>query len=434
MSCDCNNYPSEKDLEKNRLLGIFEGASARTIFNLTSGAFLVGLLKFMGASDTVCGYILAMPVLAGVIQILSPIILESLTYRKKTIMIGSMVHRLLLTSLIIIPFLPMASRGKLITAGIVFFISNMAVSFVNPAVSNMYVSFVPQNIRGKYFGMRESYLLLAATLVTLAMGKVLDDFTDSGSEATGHVIVYAVIFIFTIINFLSYLFMKEVPLTHSAERLKLSEIFTLPLKDKKFLTYFIMLIIWNIAVQIAGSYFSVYIKSDLKMSYTAITILSLVNSVFYVLTARLWGKFADKRCWADTTMTTVGILAVCHILWFLSSEESPYVLVFLILAHITGGVAWSGINVALFNLQFDFTPDEKRTVYIGFSAASSGIIGYLAAVIGSQLVGLFGNNNIVIMGIGFDIKQLLFLASALLLLILSLYIKCFMRPVKATKR
>ena len=32
-------YPSEKDLENNRLLGIIEGASAKTIFNLTSGAF-----------------------------------------------------------------------------------------------------------------------------------------------------------------------------------------------------------------------------------------------------------------------------------------------------------------------------------------------------------------------------------------------------------
>lgn len=53
------NYPSEKDLEKNRLLVIIEGASAKTIFNLTTGAFLVGLLKFMGASDKVCGYILS---------------------------------------------------------------------------------------------------------------------------------------------------------------------------------------------------------------------------------------------------------------------------------------------------------------------------------------------------------------------------------------
>lgn len=76
-------YPSEKELEKNRLLVIIEGASAKIIFNLTTGAFLVGLLKYMGASDKVCGYILAIPVLAAIIQVISPIVLEGLVYRKR---------------------------------------------------------------------------------------------------------------------------------------------------------------------------------------------------------------------------------------------------------------------------------------------------------------------------------------------------------------
>jgi len=105
--------PGEKDLERNRLLCITEGASARTIFNLTTGAFLVGLLKAMGADDTVCGYIVPLPVLAAGIQFLSPITLESLKFRKKIILAGSLIHRLLLSSLIIIPFLPLGTALKL---------------------------------------------------------------------------------------------------------------------------------------------------------------------------------------------------------------------------------------------------------------------------------------------------------------------------------
>ncbi|NLB78097.1 MAG: MFS transporter, partial [Clostridiaceae bacterium] len=167
-------YPLEKDLEKNRFLMIIEGASARTIFNLTSGAYLVGLLKFMGASDTFCGYVLAMPVLAAIIQVLSPIILESLESRKRIIMVGSMIHRFLLVTLIATPFIPVRPNTRLIIAAIIFLISNFAVSFVNPAISNMYISFVPQNIRGRFFGGRESTMLIVATLVTLIMGTVLD--------------------------------------------------------------------------------------------------------------------------------------------------------------------------------------------------------------------------------------------------------------------
>ncbi len=423
-------YPLEKDLEKNRFLMIIEGASARTIFNLTSGAYLVGLLKFMGASDTFCGYVLAMPVLAAIIQVLSPIILESLESRKRIIMVGSMIHRFLLVTLIATPFLPVRPNTRLIIAAIIFLISNFAVSFVNPAISNMYISFVPQNIRGRFFGGRESTMLIVATLVTLIMGTVLDIQKDSGNEIKGYVIVYSFIFLFTILNFFSYFFMKEVPLIHTSTKIKFSEIFTLPFKNKMFIRYFIMLIIWNFAAQIASAYFSVYLKSDLDMSYTVITILSFINAVSYALMARVWGKFADKRGWAKTTMITVGILCVCHFSWFLTFENSALMIPLLVFNHISGGIAWSGINVSLFNLQFDFTPDEKRTVYIGFSAAFSGFLGYIAAIIGAQLVGIMGDKKVILLSLSYDIKQILFLISSFLLLICALYIYIFLRSTK----
>lgn len=426
-------HPTEKEMETNRLLGIFEGSSARIIQNLTTGAFLVGLLKYIGASDAVCGYIIALPVLAAVIQFLSPIILESLPRRLKIIRLGSAVHRLMLSSLVFITFLPFKSSVKLWIAGIIFLISNLILSFVNPAVSTMYVSFVPQSIRGRYFGMRESYLLAVASVVTLILGKVLDDFTYSGNEGLGHMVVYGTVFIFTVVNYLSYRFMKEVPIVHSKERLKIADIFTIPLKDRNFMYYFVMLILWNIALQIASAFFSVYLKSDLDMNYTTINVLSIINSLIYVISARKWGRFADKYGWATTTMITIGILSICHAVWTFSFKNSPILLVLLVLAHVLGGIAWSGINVSIFNLQFDFTPDENRMVYIGFSAAVSGIIGYVAALIGSKMVSLFDNNIISVFRADFNVKQLLFLSSSLLLMLCSLYIYFFM-GVKNNKK
>lgn len=419
--------PSEKDMEKNRFLCILEGASARSIFNLTSGAFLVGLLKLMGASDKVCGYILAIPVLAAVIQFLSPIVLESLKFRKNIITLGCLIHRFLLASLIIIPFLPLGTGAKLWLAGLLFFFSYLAVSFINPAVSNMYVSFVPQNIRGRYFGIRESYLLLSATIVSLVLGKILDIFEEKGEDITGYLIVYGVVFVFAIINTFTFMKMKEVQLVHSADRLSIREIFTLPFRNKLFIKFFIMSIIWNISIQIAGAFFGVYLVSDLDMNYTTITLLGMVNSLAYVLCARIWGRFADKKGWPVTTLLSIGTLAVCHTLWFFSFQGSPLLIILLALGHVTGGIAWSGINVALFNLQFEFTPDEKRTVYIGFSAAASGIIGYLAAILGSQLVGAYEDTSLHLLNLDFNIKQILFLVSAVLMFICVAYIFVFMR-------
>mgnify|MGYP000957577315 FL=1 len=422
---------SVKDLEKNRLLGIIEGSAARVIFNLTSGAFLVGFLKDMGASDAMCGYILAIPVLAAVIQFLSPIILESVPYRKKLILAGVIFHRILLSAIIVIPLLPMGIEAKLWCTYMTFLISYLAFYFVNAAISNLYISFVPQNIRGSYFGKRESYILLTSTVVTLILGKILDRFNDSGNLLAGYMVTYAIVFIFTIVNNLSFFLMKEIPLDHSTVPMKVSEIFTRPIKDRLFVKYFVMLIIWNVSSQIANAYFSVYLKSDLKLSYTVITLLSMVHSLVYIFCARKWGRFADQKGWSATTMLTMGVLGICYLLWFFSSVGKAYIIVLLTAAHILSGVAWAGINIALFNMQFDYTPDEKRTVYIGFSSAASGAIGYMAAVLGSGLVGSFGSKKIVLLGSLFNIKQILFLVSALLLLACSLYIKFFMKPVKS---
>lgn len=426
-------YPLEKELEKNRLLMIIEGASARTVFNLTSGAFLVGLLKYMGASDSFCGYVLAIPVLAAIIQVLSPIILESLENRKGIIIVGSMLHRLLLVTLIATPFLPVSPGTRLIIAGIIFLLSNMALSFVAPAISNMYISFVPQNKRGRFFGGRESIMLFVATLITLIMGTVLDVRKGAGNEIKGYIIAYIFIFLFSLVNLFSYFFMKEVPLVYTSSRIKISDILILPFKNKVFIKYFIMLIIWNFAVQIASAYFSVYLKSDLDISYTVIAIMSFINAIVYVFMARIWGKFADKKGWATTTTLTVGILSLCHFSWFITSENSIFIIPLLVINHILGGIAWSGINVSLFNLQFDFTPDEKRTVYIGFSAAFSGFLGYIAAVVGAQLVGIFGDKKVILSGVYYDIKQVLFLISSILLLVCTLYIFIFMRTSKTKK-
>lgn len=419
--------PNGLEMQKNRFLGIIEGASARIIFNLTTGAFLVGLLKYIGASDTVCGYIIAIPVLAAVVQFLSPIILESLKYRKKIIIAGCLVHRLLLSSLIAIPFLPISTNFKLWMAVLLFFLSYLSVSFINPAAANLYVSFVPQNIRGKYFGMRESYLLFSATIVSLILGRTLDTFKESNNEITGYIVIYAVVFVFTVINYISFHKMKEVPLVHNKTRMKISEVFSLPLKNKIFVNFFIMSIIWNVAFQIAGAFFSVYLVSDLKMNYTAITLLGMLSSITYVISANLWGKFADRRGWLITTILSLSALGVCHTLWFFSFQSSSILLILLTTAHMISGIAWSGINISMFNIQFEFTPDEKRTVYIGFSAAVSGVIGYIAAVLGSVMVGLFGERLVMLGSFTFNIKQLLFGASAVLVFVCTAYIFIFMR-------
>ena len=66
---------ADKEYERSRFYAIIESISARIIFGFTTGAFLAGFLKYIGAEDKLCGQISALTVLAGVIQFFSPFVL-----------------------------------------------------------------------------------------------------------------------------------------------------------------------------------------------------------------------------------------------------------------------------------------------------------------------------------------------------------------------
>ncbi len=421
-----NGVLPEKVMQKNRLLGVFEGGTARVIFNLTSGSFMVGFLKLLGASDTVCGYILAIPILAATIQFLAPIVLEQLAFRKRIIMIGSELHRLLLFSLIIIPFIPFSSTAKLITAAVVYLISNLAVSFVSPAVSNMYVSFVDTKNRGKYFGTRESYILVFATVMNLVMGRVLDLFREAGNERGGFVSVYVVILVMTAVNLWSYLGMKEVPLQHHPEKMRIKEVFTLPFKSPLFLRFFVLSVLWSFGFMISSSFYGVYQVNELALSYTTINVFGMVSNVVYFGAAFLWGRIADKKGWAFTTSLSFLFIGITSLIWFFI-VKGPMLYPLMGLAMVTAGLAWSGINISMFNLQYDFMPEEKRTVYIGFNATISGLLGYGSSMIGAVLVGKLSHMQGELFGVSFGIKQVLFLTSGIFVLVCAAYVKLFMK-------
>ena len=416
----------EKVMQRNRLMGIFEGGTARVIFSLTTGAFLVGFLKHMGADDTICGYILSIPILAAAIQFLAPIVLERLEFRLRIILLGNGLHRLLLSLMILIPFLPLPSAIKLwITAGI-YLLSNLSVSFVTPAAANLYVSFVEPQNRGKYFGNRESWLLVFATVMNLVLGKALDLFRDAGNERGGFLVIYGTIFLLTLLNAWCFFQMREVPLGHSPEPMKIREVFTLPLKSRRFLRFFVLSVLWNLSFQFSAAFFGIYQVNELALTYTEINLYGMLSNVTYFLCAQWWGRIADRKGWSFTTRISFLFLGITCVMWFFIVKGS-LLAPLMSMAMLLSGIAWSGLNVSMFNLQFDFMPEERRTVYIGFNSTVSGLLGYAASLAGAMLVGAASPFRTTLLGIPVGIKQLLFLASGLLICGCAFYIHLFMQ-------
>lgn len=409
-----NDAPlSLQDCEKSSRLFIFEGAAARTIFTLTSGAFLAGYAKYMGASDQFNGIIGAIPVLAGVIQVFSPMVFEKLESRKFLVSLLCFFHRLMLSTMVFIPLLFRDTALRLAAVTLVYFVSYLLVSFATPAASNWMVNLAPQGSRGSYFGMRESCILAFVTVVTLILGRVMDAFRQGGNEFGGFVVVFIVSFVLTAANFVLLSSIKEPVVKKSSISLDIKSIISIPTKDRKFRKVIVMSFLWNIGVQVGGPFFAVYMVTGLKLDYTYIMIMSLLGTLTNVIAVRVWGKVADKRSWVFTTKASIGVLAVTHLLWFFVNPATAAY--FIPLLHIAGGAAWAGIGISIFNIQFALSPEDGKTVYLGFNAALGGLVGFLSTIIGSALLGVFAGLKFSLIGISIGNMQLIFAISGILL-------------------
>ena len=415
---------TQRDYKISRTMSIVEGSTARVIFNLTSGAFIAGFAKLLGASDQLNGILGAIPVLSSVVQILSPMVFEKLTRRKFLISIMCFIHRLLLGMIVFIPIMVRNTTIRLSLLLAAYLVAYLLVSFISPPVGSWIINLVPESIRGRYFGMRESYILVFVMVTGLASGKVIDILRQRGEEYNGFLIVFIFVILIAIVNFCALSAIKEPPSFKSTVSLDIRSILATPLKDKRFRKIIGLFILWNIGLQVGGPFFAVYMVTGLKLEYTYIMALGLLGTIANIATVRLWGRLADKKSWILTTELSIGLLAITHFCWFF---VSPGRLAFILMPvlNITGGIAWAGINISLFNIQFIFSPENGRTVYLGFNAALSGLVGFASTLAGSAIISVLMQHKFDIFNIAIGNMQVVFGISGILLGVCALFVHNF---------
>ena len=420
-----NSQVSDDNYEISRRRFIVEGCISNSIYTLTSGAFLVGYAKFLGANDQFNGIIVALPMLTYIIQMFSPLVLERLTSRKKLIIGLCMFYRTLLGLMVLIPFITDNKSARLLLLGSMYFLAYSAFSFLNPAGGSWIISLVPEKMRGRYFGLRDMCILASATIISLIMGRVLDIFKSSQMEFTGFISVFSVVLVLVILNFIMIRKIKEPEVVTLKQSLNLKSFLTMPVKHKKFRKVVMLSVIWNLAAQLSIPFFSVYMVTGLKLSYTFIMVMGIIMSFIQALSAKMWGKLSEKFSWEFTTVFSIGMVGLCHLIWMFVSRGNYFMLIPII--QVIAGIGWAGVNMSLFNIQYKHAPEEGRTIYIGFNAAFSGLAGFLSALVGATLVGALSGIKINIVVTVLDNMLFIFGLSGLLIVCCSVFFSFWLK-------
>lgn len=422
---------SDKEYCANREKFVWEGVLATIITNITTGAFLTGYAKYMGANDQLCGILLSTNSFAALFQIFGPRIYEKFQHRKAFVAVTALIGRFLLGLMV---FIPVLVSGQSLKIGILFSVyifSYTLIHFHAPAAVHWIMSLVPDSMRGKYFGRRDSVMLAVVTIVNLAFGIMLDLFKKNSNDYVGYVIIFSFVGVLAIADFLLLFNIREPKVKvrtvrevdsgkHVPAGLNLKQMIIVPLLHEEFRKVIKLLFFWTISTACAIPYFSIYQVAVLKLSYTFIMVCGMITSGTMVLASRIWGRIADRYGWIFVLKVNMCLIAAGHFTWFFVTGRNAYFIVPLL--SLWGGIAWAGINMSIFNIPYLYAPQKAKTVYIGFSAALAGMVSLVTSLLAALFIKVMSGKVFHLLGMQVINMQFLFVLSSILILLVFWYV------------
>jgi MFS family permease len=394
--------PTEQKMQRSRRTLLIQGAVAAAMFSLGTGNFLAGYLTYLGAGPALIAQITAIPTLGCVLQMLSPFLFERLKYRKLAIIVLCFAFRFSMGFTVLAPFLFPGYGGRLTFVFSLYLFSFLAAGFVTPALNQWVMQLGPEKGRGRYFALKDIIGTLTTALVSFGMARQLDYFTGIGSQLYGYAVVYGFCIVLSIADAVWMCAMHEPP-SKPAASMKWADLMA-PLKNPGFRPILLFNIFSYFSNFLCGPFLSVYQLQYLNLNHSFITAAGIVCSMVGMLGILLWGRIADRTYWHMVVLLGGGITALCNLGWFLITPGLAKMLAPLLMAVSAAGGAAGGM--AGLNLQYDASPRDGKTTYLGVTAALASLVGYASATLGS----LVQRQLQTFMGIGS--MRVLFLMSA----------------------
>ncbi len=372
--------PTEKDLIYSRRILIIENAVASIIFSIGTSNFLTGYLTQLGASITLCAYVSMIPQLGCVLQIFSPFLFERLKQRKFSIWLLCLFFRLSVSLCFLVPLFADGKNLQLTAVILLYIIGFLSAGFVTPGLTSMVIDIAPQRANGRYFAKRN---IIGACVCSLAMpilGKTVDYYISVGRAMQGYLIIGAVCVILTVIDLILIAETYEAPISTTLN-MSLKDLI-LPIKDTHYRPVLLYSVITGLTGGIVAPFLMIYQLYVLNLSHTFITSMGVIASVVGMMGTWFWGKYSERSTWARILIMTTGVSLICTLGW--AFVPIGLARIFAPLLMIVTSACAGGAGIASMNLQYESSPQNMKTAYVGITSGLVGIATSISSAIGTS--------------------------------------------------
>lgn len=333
---------------------------------------------FLGASALQLGALATIPPLLGSFaQLLGMRLAESARSRKRGIirLIQIQAFICLLFSFVTLGLeLPI---NRIYVLMIFFSGYHITIGMIAPLWNSLIGDVVPANIRGRFLGVRNTWMAVVTLVAVVAGGEVIHFLDHTGNTAQGYCIIFVVA---SIARFLSSLAFRGVvdfiSLGSRGAAFSFWQ-FIANARRSNFTKFVLFVGAMNFANAISGPYFAMYMLRDLRFTYGEYTLIVASVVLTQSLVVRSWGMFADQ--YGNRRILRLCGIMVCinPILWLLSSDFWSVVCI-----QIYSGCFWAGFNLSVANFVFDAVTPPKRARCFAYQGLINGGVMCLGSLLG----------------------------------------------------
>lgn len=347
---------------------------------LTSGVFLSGYLVLLNAPDFLVGILNNSGTWASIVALFSFLVYERMQSRKKLLMSLNIIARLLVCSVIFLPLIIPDSTMVLWIVTIMVILGNILWSFYSIGFTVWLMSVVPPESRSSFIFTRMLWLRISFTASSVIMGFVLDWFNKSYA---GFLLVYITSLVLSIADIFVLINIKEPQNKITKGTGSNPDIFFEPMKNASYRTFIIFIFFYYLCLSMSSSFSSVYLIRYLDFDYGFISTINVLMYIFMILSTKFWGRVEAKKG-MEFVLGITAVFMVSEYLIYGFLTESTYFLLFF--SPIIAGIGQGGFNTAIFTYRYDIMPEQNRTIYEGWFAATQGLSFLFAPILGNAIM------------------------------------------------
>ena len=377
-------YVKGDPMSKDRERLLFCSYTSNVIANLVGGTFWTGFLLLMNADDAFIGTMTMIATATNMLQFFAPLLLERFS-RRKGLLTGLRGLLYLLNVLFVglIPLFPAASQARLSMLAITVLTVNILNAVTSPGISIWHVQSVPQNIRPYFYSIITMTVGAVVAVMNLAGSKVVDFMAARGMAYEGFMVLRGVAAALCVVELILYSRIKEYPYETSGAAFRLRDLVLEPFRNKPYLRTVAVTFLWNIAANLPGSYYTVYLLKNLGVSYSYITLISMLNIPVTLFLTPVWRRALAKHGWFKTLYLSVSVYLLHYIVLALVTRKSLFLYP---LSQVLAYVFAVGINLSFTGIPYVNMPEKRQTAFIGFYSSAANLAALLGVTMGRYFI------------------------------------------------